>query len=92
MLPLLTPTSESGLNPVPYSMSVKAAPPAIADAGLTLVNVSGAPTMLKLANTSDSSVGDNVADAAVPVKSKVHPPNVHPESGVSEKVNFVPDG
>ena len=83
---------ELGLNPVPFRVSVNAAPPAIAEVGLTLVKVSGAATMLKLANTSDSSVGDNIPGFVVPVKSNVHPPKVQSEVGEAVKVNGVPDG
>ena len=50
-------------------MSVNAEPPEATDDGLRPVIVNGALVVLKLAYTSDSSVGDNISDGVVPVRS-----------------------
>jgi hypothetical protein len=41
-----TETTELGVNPVPFSVSVKLGPPGTAAAGLRLVRVSGVATVL----------------------------------------------
>jgi hypothetical protein len=85
------------VNPVPCIVRVKSEPPEATDDGLRLVIVSGALVVLKLAYTSDSSVGDKVSGLVVPVRSKVQPVNVQGEppefgAGVSVYVSCVPDG
>jgi hypothetical protein len=58
-----------GVKPVPLIVSVNAEPPEATDDGLRPVIVNGALVVLKLAYTSDSSVGDNISDGVVPVRS-----------------------
>ena len=74
---------------------MKSEPPEATDDGLRLVIVSGALVVLKLAYTSDSSVGDKVSGFVVPVRSQVQPVNVQGEppefgDGVAVYVNSCP--
>jgi hypothetical protein len=85
------------VKPVPFIVRVKLEPPEATDEGLRLVIVRGALVVLKLAYTSDSSVGDNVSGFVVPVRSQLQPVNIQGEppefgDGVAVYVNIVPDG
>jgi hypothetical protein len=85
-----------GVKPVPFIVRLNAELPEATDEGIRLVIVSGAVVVLKLAYTSDSSVGDNFSEGVVPARSQLHPVNIHGEppefvEGVSVYVNVVPD-
>jgi hypothetical protein len=71
-----------GVKPVPLIVSVNAELPEATDDGLRLVIVSGELVVLKLAYTSDSSVGDKVSGFVVPLRSQVQPVNIQGEPPV----------
>lgn len=70
------------VNPVPFIVRVKPGPPEGIVEGLRLVIFSGALVVLKVAYTSDSSVGDKVSGFVVPVRSQLQPVKVQGEPPV----------
>lgn len=58
-----------GVKPVPLIVRTNCPLPATTEGGLRLVIASGAVVVLNVAYTSDSSVGDNISEGDVPVRS-----------------------